>query len=48
MELVVLVLEVILLVVKMKLSPEEATRTTAERYGVSFSTLWKAVSKFCK
>jgi hypothetical protein len=44
-EIIILVLEVILLIIKMSVSPEEATRATAEKYGVSFSKLWQAVPK---
>lgn len=48
MELVVLVLEVILLVIKLKITPEEATRTTAEKHGVAFARLWRAMPKHWK
>lgn len=44
-EIVILILEVTILILKMKLSPEEATRITAEKYGVDFSDLWEFVSK---
>ena len=44
-EIIILVLEVILLILKMKFSPEEATRATAEKYNVEFSKLWEAVPK---
>ncbi|MBZ9633388.1 hypothetical protein [Clostridium sp. FP1] len=44
-EIIVLVLEVILLIIKMRVSPEEATRATADKYGVAFSKLWEAVPK---
>ena len=44
-EIIILVLEVILLILKMRFSPEEATKATAEKYGVPFSTLWEAVPR---
>ncbi|WP_181246114.1 MULTISPECIES: hypothetical protein [Clostridium] len=47
-EIMILVLEVILLILKMKLSPQEATRETAEKYNVPFSKLWEAVPKSWK
>lgn len=47
-EIIVLVLEVILLIIKMKVSPEEATRATADKYGVAFSKLWEAIPKHWK
>jgi len=47
-EIIILVLEVIFLILKMKCSPEEATRTTAEKYNVEFSKLWEAVYKKMK
>lgn len=44
-EIMILVLEVILLILKMRCTPEEATRETAEKYNVPFSKLWEAVPK---
>lgn len=44
-EIIILVLEAVLLIIKMSVSPEEATRATAEKYGVSFSKLWRAMPK---
>ncbi len=44
-ELIILVLEVILLIIRLKLTPEEATRYTAEKNGVAFSKLWRVVPK---
>ncbi|MGV8980538.1 hypothetical protein [Clostridium sp.] len=44
-EIIVLVLEVILLIIRVKVTPEEATRATAEKYDVEFSKLWQAVPK---
>lgn len=48
MELIVLVLEVILLVIKLKISPEDAARATAEKHGVAFARLWRAIPKHWK
>ncbi|WP_242396680.1 hypothetical protein [Clostridium butyricum] len=44
-EFIALVLEVILLILKMNISPEEATRTTAEKYNVSYQKLWNKIPK---
>ena len=44
-ELVVLVLEVFILIIKLKVSPEEATRTTAQKHHVAFEKLWEALPK---
>lgn len=44
-EIVILVLEIILLIIKLGASPEEATRATAIKHGIEFSKLWKAVPK---
>lgn len=44
-EIIIVVLEVILLIIKMRVSPEEATRATSAKYGVPFSTVWEAVPK---
>lgn len=44
-EIVILVLEVLLLIIKMKVTPEEATRATADKYGLAFSRLWEAIPK---
>lgn len=44
-EIIILVLEVILLILKMKITPEDDTRATADKYGVDFSKLWEAVPK---
>ncbi|WP_297426065.1 hypothetical protein [Clostridium sp.] len=47
-EIMILVLEVILLILKMRCSAEDATRETSEKYGVPFSKLWEAVPKHWK
>lgn len=44
-EIMILVLEVILLILKMRFSAEDATRETAAKYNVPFSKLWEAVPK---
>lgn len=44
-EIVILVLEIILLIIKLGASPEEATRATAKKHGVEFSKLWDAVPR---
>jgi len=44
-EILILVFEVILLILKMKFSPQEATKATAEKYNVPFSKLWEAVPR---
>lgn len=43
--IILLVLEVILLVLKTGMTPEEATRTTANNYGADYSKIWEAVNK---
>lgn len=47
-EIMILVLEVILLILKMRYTPEETTRETANKYNVPFSKLWEAVPKSWK
>ncbi|MBX4262348.1 hypothetical protein KTC96_06465 [Clostridium estertheticum] len=47
-EIIVLVLEVIILIITMKISPEEATWATVGKYGVEFSKIWRAVPKMWK
>jgi hypothetical protein len=44
-EIIIMVLEVILLIIRVKVSPEDATRATSKKYGVEFSKLWEAVPK---
>jgi hypothetical protein len=41
-EIIILVLEIILLILK-GFNPTEATRATSEKYGVAFSKLWNAL-----
>lgn len=47
-ELIVLVLEVVLLIIKLKVNPEDAARATAEKHGVAFARLWRAIPKHMK
>ncbi|MCB2354725.1 hypothetical protein [Clostridium estertheticum] len=44
-KIIILVLEVIVLIIKVSASPEEAARVTAGKYGVPFSRLWEAIPK---
>lgn len=44
-EIMVLILEIILLMLKAGISKEEATRATASKFGMDFSELWEAVNK---
>ena len=47
-EIIILVLDVILLILKLKISPEDATHATATKHGIPFSKLWNAVPKYWK
>ncbi|MHC1723206.1 MAG: hypothetical protein AB9836_08390 [Aminipila sp.] len=42
-DIIILVLEVMLLIIKIGVNPEEATRTTANKHGVEFSRLWENI-----
>lgn len=47
-EIVILALEILLLIIKLIVNPEDAIKIKAEMHGVSCSKLWRAVPKRLK
>lgn len=47
-EIMVLILEIVLLIIKTGISKEEAVRKTANKYGVDYMDLWESVRRHWK
>jgi len=45
-EITILILEVTILILKLKVSPEEAVRIICKKRNVDFSDLWEAMKRY--